>query len=69
MLSLKVGKATLSVVVDNTSGSILAQAMITAGVVSECIAMERPKTKLQNIYNYIITIEKQSDSSYQYNGR
>ena len=39
------GKEIFIVKLDKTSGSIFAQAMIWAGSVSECIAIERPKTE------------------------
>lgn len=38
-------KDSFIVVADKTSGSMFAQAMISAGLVSEWIAMDRPKTK------------------------
>ena len=38
-------KDSFNVTADKTSGSIFAQAMIWAGLVSEWIAMDRPKTK------------------------
>ena len=37
-------KDSFTVIADKTSGSMFAQAMIWAGLVSEWIAMDRPKT-------------------------
>lgn len=43
--SAGIGKVSCTVISDITSGSILAHAIISEGVTSECIAMERPKTR------------------------
>lgn len=63
--SSKTGKDILNVVGDKTSGSMLAQAMILALLVSECIAMERPNTRHRVITNG----QKVSYSTYQCKGQ
>lgn len=49
LVSAGTGNDSRSNLADRTSGSILAHAIISEGVISECIAMERPKTEPKDL--------------------
>ena len=61
------GKVSWSDVSDNTSGSMLAHEIISEGMTSEWIAIERPKTRQKEVK--AITNSYWYSSAYWYKGR